>query len=185
MTLNDLQIRTEFGQWVDQLGDEIGGWRWYFTGTFRDVERRGTWTQVGLQYANRAFVRWLDEVVKRAGGHDGPVEHCAAWEWQKDRGVPHVHALVSGTRFLYRKEFEQWWDKEFGFAKLLPYDRQRGAASYLAKYVTKDSDMIKLDLSKGLIPVGCKDHRHSFGREGIPGHQAQQGRQQSFLVAGW
>jgi len=64
-------------------------------------------------------------------------EWVRAFELQKWRGVPHIHALVAGVsdrRWKYTQQF--MWDK-YGMIKILPYP---GAASarYVAKYVVKE-----------------------------------------------
>jgi hypothetical protein len=45
-------------------------------------------------------------------------------------------------------DFVDWWFKQYGIARILPYDRSRGAGFYLCKYVTKDLGDIQF--SEGL-----------------------------------
>jgi uncharacterized protein (DUF2126 family) len=60
------------------------------------------------------------------------------FELQKERGVPHIHALLSSPELPRRDEAWAWWWKQYGFARILPYDHRLGARYYLCKYITKD-----------------------------------------------
>jgi len=117
--------------------------------------------------ARRAFVRWFYGLILPAylldpAAFDGlppkqrqvllqrrrkilrrhhPVAFVAL-EWGKtDRGVPHLHALLSGVGGddLACQRAEGLW-QSYGRARVEPYDPRRGAAFYCSKYLFKDSD---------------------------------------------
>lgn len=119
-----------------ELGDQVGGWDWYATLTFRDITQRGTWTKPGWQYTQGAFDRFLVFLRELRGLGDPSWVSCR--EYQHWRGVPHFHALINGVADLRRDEAWAWWFPRYGFARILPYNPQLGAGYYLCKYVTKE-----------------------------------------------
>jgi hypothetical protein len=132
-------LKTAWGNFIDDVGQRKGGWDWYATLTFRDPSEEdilGGWTKVGMGYSKRAcdgFLRLLEE-MKGLNTH----HWFRAREYQRDRGVPHYHLLIGGVGNLRRDEASEWWFKQFGFARILPYEEKRGARFYLCKYVTKE-----------------------------------------------
>ncbi len=137
------ELKQAWGDWVKDMAN----WDWYATLTFREPSpeevARG-YTQRGWKYADTAWNKFLGALPAPLG-----VEHWfRAFEPSKWRGVPHIHALISGTGELRRDEAWDWWFARYGFARILPYDRQLGAGYYLCKYVTKELGDIKF--SKGL-----------------------------------
>lgn len=134
-----IDFRTSWGNFVDDVGSRKSGWDWYATLTFRDPSSeeilRG-WTKIGMGYSKRAgdaFLKLLGE-MKGLGTH----YWFRAREYQKDRGVPHYHMLIGGVEDLRRDEAWKWWYENFGFARILPYEAEKGARFYLCKYVTKE-----------------------------------------------
>lgn len=124
---------------MSEIGDRVGGWDWWFTGTFRDRPQsdiqRG-WTKIGVKYANRAWRGFVDEL--RACRGLGGATWIKGMEYQKRRGVPHFHALISGVKQLRRDDAWQWWFQHYGINRIEPYNRELGAGYYLCKYVTKE-----------------------------------------------
>lgn len=47
----------------------------------------------------------------------------------------HIHALVQTN--LDSKEIYEWTKKRYGRSLVLPYEKEKGAHSYVAKYITK------------------------------------------------
>ncbi len=143
------ELKQAWGDWVKDLAN----WDWFMTGTFREPsqeEQRRGYTQRGWHYASTAWNKFLEALPAPLG-----VEHWfRAFEFEKWRGVPHIHALISGVKDLRRDEAWNWWFKHYGFARILPYDRELGAGYYLCKYVTKElgdirfSPNLKVDLTK-------------------------------------
>lgn len=129
--LNRTDVRRAWGDWLH----EIGGWQWFVTLTFRDPKPiSGNWTKPGFAYADRA---WLDfaSFVRPAVGF---LEWVRLFELQKDRGVPHVHALVKGLDDTRYKPASQFAWQRFGFNRILEYKPELGATHYITKYVVKD-----------------------------------------------
>lgn len=136
------QIKQAWGEWLTEIGDANGGWDWWATLTFRDPppETPG-WTKIGWQYAMRARDRFVREVGLNKGLHD--LSWVFGTEIQPWRGVPHFHGLLAGVSELRRDDAWAWWFKEYGLARILPYDRSLGAGFYLCKYVTKELSDIR------------------------------------------
>ena len=134
-----IKLKTSWGNFIDDVGSRKGGWDWYATLTFRDPsleEQMRGWSKVGMGYSKRAsdaFVRLLGD-MKGLGTH----HWFRAREYQRDRGVPHYHMLIGGVEDLRRDKAWGWWYQNFGFARILPYEAEKGARFYLCKYVTKE-----------------------------------------------
>lgn len=133
-------LKTAWGNWVDQVGDRKGGWDWFTTLTFRDrtpAEAATGWTKVGWKYSETACNAFLGHVGDLKGLKDLWWVRCR--ETQAWRGVPHWHAFVGGVGDLRRLDLVDWWHNQgYGFARVLPYDRQLGARFYLCKYLVKE-----------------------------------------------
>lgn len=133
-------LKQAWGVWADEVGDRKGGWDWFATLTFRDRTReeqaRG-WTRAGWAYTTKACDAWLKHLGEVKGLQD--IHWLRAREMQADRGVSHWHALVGGVSELRRMDEVDWWyGKGYGFARVLPYEHEKGASFYLCKYVTKE-----------------------------------------------
>lgn len=135
------QLKQAWGDFVDQVGGRKGGWDWYTTLTFRDIERRGTWDKPGWSYTEKACNSFLRQLGALKGLHD--IWWFRAREYQSWRGVPHWHLLIGGVGELRRDEAWGWWWQRYGFNRILPYDSSLGARFYLCKYVTKELGDIK------------------------------------------
>ena len=133
------ELKQAWGEWLDEVGDRKGGWDWFVTLTFRDPppERAALgWNKIGMAYANRAWDSFVGEVGDRLGLQ---VEHWfCGMEEQKARGVPHLHGLMGGVGELRRDAAWAYWHERYGFARILPYDRNMGARFYVCKYVSKE-----------------------------------------------
>jgi len=131
-------LKQAWGAWISGLAN----WDWYATLTFRDPEpeelARG-YTKRGWGYAVKAYKRFVEALPAPLGvGH-----WVRMFEYQQERGVPHVHALLSGVQDLRRDEAWSWWFQRYGLARILPYDNKLGAGYYLCKYVTKELGDVK------------------------------------------
>jgi hypothetical protein len=135
------QINDAWGDFLQELGDEHGGWDWFVTLTFRDPDEQKrktapTWTKPGWHYAQSA----LNQFNKAIGKGKPPSQKpfwVAMMEIQKWRGCPHWHMLVGGCGDLRRMDFVDWFWEHYGIARILPYDKNLGARFYLGKYLTK------------------------------------------------
>ena len=132
-------LKQVWGGFLTELGDRpgVGGWDWWATLTFRDPPYSPSgWTKPGWGYTGRAWDRFINELGLRKGLHS--LSWVRGREYQTWRGVPHFHGLIAGVSDLRRDEAWAWWFKEYGIAKIEPYDRSLGAGFYLCKYVTKE-----------------------------------------------
>ena len=140
------ELKQAWGSWLTELGDHAGGWDWWFTGTFRDIEREGSWTRPGWKYTSTAYDRFMSHLRDRRG--IGEATWVRGREYQHWRGVPHFHALIGNVEHLRRDEAWTWWFERYGMARIEPYDRSLGAGYYLCKYVTKE--LGDIEFSPGL-----------------------------------
>ena len=151
-------LKQVWGNWLTELGDQVGCWDWWATLTFRDrtdAQIKRGWTRVGVKHANTAWSAFMDEL--RACRGLGEPTWVRGMEYQHWRGVPHFHALLSGVKDLRRDEAWQWWFKRFGMARILPYDRQLGAGFYLCKYVVKELGDIQFSDGFDTLVTTCYD----------------------------
>ena len=125
------ELRQAWGDWLSTLAD----WQWFVTMTLRDPENAGTWTKPGWASAKRAWV----EFQNLARPALGELTWVRMFELTRDRGVPHIHALVGNTDpSVRRMDMVDWAWNRWGIARVLEYDPQLGARFYLCKYVTKE-----------------------------------------------
>ena len=73
--------------------------------------------------------------VEQAAGL--PIAWFRADEYGPLGGRLHLHALVSNVGHLRRLTWMDRWDARNGYARILKFDPEKGAAYYCAKYVTK------------------------------------------------
>lgn len=128
-----LELKQAWGTWLTGLAD----WDWFLTLTFREPSpeeiRRG-YTQRGWGYAKRAYNQFLGALPAPLG-----VKHWVRmFEFSRWRGVPHIHALITGVADLRRDEAWNWWFTRYGINRIVPYDPNLGAGFYLCKYVVKE-----------------------------------------------
>ena len=124
----------------------LASWQWFVTMTLRDPCIGGTWTKPGWASAKRAWV----EFQNLARPALGALTWARMFEVTRDRGVPHIHALVANTDPTVRRmDLVDWAWKRWGIARVLEYNPNLGARFYLCKYVTKDVADIEFG---GLLP---------------------------------
>lgn len=114
---------------ADAWGEWLGSFDWdaWCTLTFREP--------YSADAADRAFRRWAQWIEKENPRFGYFVGH----ELGGIGGRLHLHALLGGLEegCSRRALWKRWHDKH-GRAQLLPYDREKGAAFYVSKYVTKE-----------------------------------------------
>lgn len=100
-------------------------WDWFTTLTFRDIPR--TYTAI-----NRAkqFLRAIEGKEKRKVGY------YLAMELNRS-GTPHFHALMGNLDGVRRLTWMDRW--EYGYARIYPYEVDKGANYYITKYVVKEN----------------------------------------------
>lgn len=119
-----------YGEWFEGLP-----WDLFATFTMPDGATLGA-----LDACHR---RW-SKIMRRENG--GELRQVLAVEYQRN-GTPHGHALVYGIAPGNEAQVEGWhaaklWERVGGgHARVWPYQGAGGAASYCAKYVTKDGDV--------------------------------------------
>lgn len=139
------QIKAIWGDFLARIGDDLDGWDWFCTFTFRDPSdpQRPGWTKPGWKYAHTALRKWNDAMLSAGmAGHRMPY-WMAMMEYQHMRGVPHWHLLVGGTGVGTANEerrmtWVDWWWQRYGIARILPYQAELGARYYLGKYLVKE-----------------------------------------------
>jgi hypothetical protein len=129
----------------ESLNEVMGGW----LADLAPWDAFATWTFSrpvnldGAMYWGRRHLKWLR---KTAGL---PVYAFLAAERGDKGGLIHLHALVGNTGHLRhycgeRRAAAVWGQRccmlhawPAGYARVLPYDSQKGAAYYVSKYVSK------------------------------------------------
>jgi hypothetical protein len=120
-----------YGDWLEELD-----WDYWATWTFEE--------EFSLPSCRRAIVDYLEEVNPSvawwvtelgAAGTNGYIV-------QTDRGVEegraHLHGLLSfGEDVPQATHLWHRWHRQYGRAHVDRFDKQRGAAHYVGKYVTK------------------------------------------------
>jgi len=71
------------------------------------------------------------------------------FEMQKERGVAHIHALVAGVQGVRRMDMVDWCYRQYGIARILPYNPKLGAGYYLCKYLTKELSDVEFSANLG------------------------------------
>ena len=146
------RVSQAFGNWLDGMAD----WDWYATLTFRDPQdpRFPGWSQVGWKSAHNALNRFNNALVTELR-YINPA-WVAVMELQQ-RGVPHWHLLVGLVPDQRRMSWVDWWYKNYGIARILPYQKELGARYYLGKYLTKEvSDIRFSPLLKAKLNIDKK-----------------------------
>jgi len=137
-----VDAKVVWGDFLDKVGQELSGWDWYCTLTFRDPDekqrrRSPTWTKPGWGYALRALREFTGELRGNRFGLSQPY-WIAMMEYQHHRGVPHWHMLMGNCGNERRMDWVDWWWEGYGIARILPYNQELGARYYLGKYITKE-----------------------------------------------
>ena len=117
------QLTEAWGQFLLQFS-----WDWFVTLTFRD--------EVGSFRAHRLFGYFVRDLEKAAGI---PIFWFRADEIGPHGGRFHIHALIGNVAHLRRMTWVDRWDWLAGFARILAFNPEKGAAYYTAKYVAKQS----------------------------------------------
>jgi len=116
------------GQLAEACGQFLSwfSWDWYVTLTFRDC--------VKSFRAHRLFERFVGDLEQEAGI---PIFWFRADELGGHTGRFHIHALIGNVAHLRRMTWIDRWHDLAGIARILPFNANRGAAYYCAKYITK------------------------------------------------
>jgi hypothetical protein len=137
------RLRAAWVEWISQLED----WEWYCHFTFREP--------VHPEQANKRYLRFTRDINRNLygryyGDHGLGVPWVRGLEWQ-EREVIHFHGLYGGgVSVLRRLTYMDMWNEENGFARILPYDKKKGALFYLVKYVLKGGEIDLYIPKKGI-----------------------------------
>jgi hypothetical protein len=117
-----------WGEFLAGLAD----WDWFVTITFRD--------ELASDKARIEIAIYL-ALLERAAG---PIGWLMAEEFGSVGGRFHCHLLVTGVRNAHR---QFWWAeafRRFGRTRIEPFDPNRAAAFYAAKYAAKSLGNLEL-----------------------------------------
>jgi len=131
-----------FGEFIAGLAD----WSWFVTLTFKN-------DSPARDAAMEKILNWLADIQAAAGGSS--IGWVIAEEFGRIGGRWHCHLLISGVSRL-RRRF--WWSeafRRFGRTRIEPFNPQKGAAFYAAKYAAKALGQIHF----GGVLAGCEFDR--------------------------
>jgi len=112
-----------YGDFITKLAQ----WDWWVTITFRDLLPR--------DLAVARIEEWLADIQRAVGGKQ--IGWVLAEEFGRLGGRFHCHLLVTGVR-TQRRTF--WWSeafRRFGRTDIAPFNPEKAAAYYAAKYAAK------------------------------------------------
>jgi hypothetical protein len=101
-------------------------WDWFVTLTFR--------AQQPSFRAYHLFRRFANDLQRASRFR---VAWFMVFEYGHRTGRLHIHALMLNVAHLGRLSWMEEWNQRAGYARILPFNRDEGAAFYCAKYVTK------------------------------------------------
>jgi len=123
--------RGERGEMVESLGKWLCGWdwEWWVSLTFH-------YDKVGIIWSCKRWQKWIQRLRKQIGHR---VEFVRVTEYQL-RDAIHFHALMLNTDGYMRLRARDLWcnDMKNGYARVLPYDPNKGAGYYISKYIVKE-----------------------------------------------
>jgi hypothetical protein len=133
------ELGPEYGQFLAALP-----WDWYGTFTFAE------WLHP--ERAAQIYEAWARDLAEDAGKIQ---THARALEYQK-RGVVHFHSLIWNVAAGQRRFrwMQTWETMGGGISRIFEYDRARGAAYYLPKYIVKNGEV---DILRFGPPLGRPD----------------------------
>jgi len=129
-TASDI-VRRAHDAWGEWIGD-LGTYTHFVTRTFRDDVTMG-FTKVGLATARKCVV----DLLKIAD----PERMVCVVEWQKERRVPHLHAVLATPHDLDGRWMQDRDEERYGFSRWMLYrvpEDDGGADKYLGKYLVKE-----------------------------------------------
>jgi hypothetical protein len=91
----------------------------------------------GPPVPDKALAEIKDYLFELQEAAEQPISWMIAEEWGRVGGRNHCHLLVQGVSHLRRDEAWKKAFERFGRTKITPFDPQRGAAFYCAKYAAK------------------------------------------------
>jgi len=132
---NERDVSAEMGKFLNRFA-----WTWWVTITFRDdVGSYTAWRRA------KQFITYLERGGREKGRRRRSVGAFVALEvhrWSRnsqDTLTPHLHMLIDGVADLRRDEAWKFTFERNGRSRIEPYDKTRGAAYYITKYIAKEA----------------------------------------------
>jgi len=116
--------RRTLGEW---LSSSLWTWRYFVTLTYRDERPRS------IDYVGSEL---LDTIPRNAVG--GAIAFVSR-EFGSRSGRLHHHALLHGDAWSLSRTNRDWRSRH-GIFHSRPYDKERGGAHYVSRYVLKDAE---------------------------------------------
>lgn len=162
-------LKGQWGDWLSTAWD----WDWWVTLTYdprKLAPGSATHTAVGWDRSDRDWRTWLESVAGEAARDDGL--QSPYWfrgrEPNPYRYGTHFHALVGGVASVSRRDAWERWFSAHGHARIEPYDPQRGAGFYVAKYVAKELGDLTFSPNAGLYMKEWNDGSRNSARDLAP-----------------
>jgi len=117
-----------YGEFISTLAE----WDWFVTITFKEITAR--------DLAVARIEEWLADIQGAVGGKQ--IGWLLAEEFGRIGGRYHCHLLLTGVQNQQRKF---WWReafRRFGRSEITPFDPEKAAAFYAAKYAAKQLGFI-------------------------------------------
>lgn len=112
----DKRVVREWGEWLKPRD-----WRWFCTMHFR--------YQVSVYSAKKCTSNFIKSISDN-------VDYYFAIERSRYGEQMHVHILLGCVVGFDASDIRKEWVKRYGYSRILPYDKKRGAVYYVSKYVT-------------------------------------------------
>jgi hypothetical protein len=125
-------IATAWGEWLSVFPWDAWGTLTFAAGEFTH------------EAASRAWARFARHVSTEA-----PIATWFVGHEVGARGRLHLHCLLGQLTGdgADRSKLWEWWFKRYGRAQVAGYDPEKGAAHYVAKYVTKELAHYDIDFA--------------------------------------
>lgn len=156
MRANDRRRREALPEAFGAFMSTLAKWSWFINPiTFRGDAPCS-------EKAVHQIGEWLADVQALAGGAN--VGWVLAEEFGRAGGRWHAHGMVSGVDALNRRF---WWSeafRRFGRTRIEPFDPERGAAFYAAKYAAKQLGRIHFGGMLSGVELSRMFHEGRFRR---------------------
>jgi len=98
-------------------------WKWTLTLTFRE--------NLSPYSAKKAFDRFFKSV-------ESDIKYFLVIEPYQFKSGAHIHSLISGLDDISPWKIMTIWNYRYGYARIYPYDKSKGARFYVSKYLARE-----------------------------------------------
>lgn len=124
--------REEWIEFIKDLGEEVGGFNWFGTWTFR-----ADWHPIPALKLYKRLQHYINLTLygPRYRSHGLGMSSILAIEYQQ-RGIIHFHTLDAGVQNFRRygeRSVMQFWERWAGYARVYPFRIEGGAEEYVSK----------------------------------------------------